>query len=395
MQHILFDPSWKNSLLPLAYTRPVAAFRVGILTIREKWEHLLEASCSHLVDDYLSKKFPLNTEAENLMINGSVCPSEEMAAQIAELGQNGSLWKDDLLIAAKTDDLNAQQFSPAIVDKDASVQYVGPDFTVIRHLWDIFRYAGFEIDNDLRHVMKLRSIDELDKTNTIIGDQFYIDPTAEIAGATLNASTGPIYIGPDAEVMEGAMIRGPFALGDHSTVKMGAKIYGPTSIGPWCKVGGEVNNAVFFGYSNKAHDGFLGNAVIGEWCNLGADTNNSNLKNNYAEVKLWNYELEHFENTGLQFCGLIMADHSKTGINTMLNTGTVIGVSANIYGSGFPRNFIPSFSWGGASKMTTYKLERAFKVCEAVMKRREVDFSDMDKEILSHIFDASTKYRKS
>ena len=204
---------------------------------------------------------------------------------------------------------------------------------------------------------------------------------------------GPIYIGKDSEIMEGSLVRGPFALGENSILKMGAKVYGATTIGPYCKVGGEINNSVLFGYSNKGHEGFLGNSVLGEWCNIGADSNTSNLKNNYAEVKLWNYENERFINTGLQFCGLMMGDHSKCGINTMFNTGTVIGVSANIFGAGFPRNFIPSFSWGGAAGFSTYHMNKVIEVAKVVMKRRALDLSELDKNILQHVFETTSKFR--
>jgi UDP-N-acetylglucosamine diphosphorylase/glucosamine-1-phosphate N-acetyltransferase len=225
-------------------------------------------------------------------------------------------------------------------------------------------------------------------------ENIFLEPGAKIECATLNASTGPIYIGKDAEIMEGALIRGPFALCEHATLKMGTKIYGPTTIGPHSKVGGEVNNSVIFGYSNKAHDGFLGNSVIGEWCNLGADTNNSNLKNNYIEVKLWDYASGRFIPTGLQFCGLIMGDHSKSGINTMFNTGTVVGVSANIFGSGFPRNYIPSFSWGGAQGYITYHIDKALEVASQVMKRRDIKLDEIEQDILKHIFEITASKRK-
>jgi UDP-N-acetylglucosamine diphosphorylase/glucosamine-1-phosphate N-acetyltransferase len=225
--------------------------------------------------------------------------------------------------------------------------------------------------------------------------KIFIEEGASANDTTFNTTTGCIYIGKDAEVMEGSVVRGPFALCEHSVLKMSSKIYGATTIGPHSKVGGEVNNSVVFGYSNKAHDGFLGNSVIGEWCNLGADTNNSNLKNNYANVKLWNYSGENFIDTGLQFCGLIMGDHSKCGINTMFNTGTVAGVSSNIFGSGFPRNFIPSFSWGGAQGFTTYRFEHAIETAQLVMQRRNTELTDNDKDILKYIFDNDEKFRKA
>src|SRR5690606_7840722 len=251
---------------------------------------------------------------------------------------------------------------------------------------DIFSKNTLAIQADFDLLTKGRQSAAIpDSVFCINRKNIFVEEGARLNFASLNASDGPIYIGKNAEIMEGCTIRGPFALCDSSTLKMQTKIYGGTSIGPHSKVGGEVNNSVIFGYSNKAHDGFLGNSVIGEWCNLGADTNNSNLKNNYAEVKLWDYEKEGFANTGLQFCGLMMGDHSKCGINTMFNTGTVVGVSANIFGSGFPRNFIPSFSWGGSGGFTTYNTEKAFEVAKVVMSRRNIEFSDLDAKILVHV----------
>ena len=229
--------------------------------------------------------------------------------------------------------------------------------------------------------------------NTVNQENIFLEEGAKLTFCTLNASTGPIYIGKDAEIMEGCIVRGALAMCDNSVLKLGAKIYGATTIGPHSKVGGEVNNSVLMGYSNKGHDGFLGNSVLGEWCNLGADTNNSNLKNNYAEVRLWDYNTGRFAKTGLQFCGLMMGDHSKCGINTMFNTGTVVGVSANIFGSGFPRNFIPSFSWGGASGFTVYKTNKVFEVANEVMKRRKISFDDIEKRILENVYELTKQYR--
>src|SRR5690606_24924204 len=252
------------------------------------------------------------------------------------------------------------------------------------------------LEDDFELLTDGRRSQPIPATNNIInGQNIFIEEGAKLEFVTLNASFGPIYIGKDAEIMEGSIIRGPFALCEHATVKLGAKIYGPTTVGPHSKVGGEVNNSVIFGYSNKGHDGFMGNSVLGEWCNLGADTNNSNLKNNYAEVRLWDYNTESFARTGLQFCGLMMGDHSKCGINTMFNTGTVVGVSANIFGSGFPRNFIPSYSWGGAAGMTTFKTDKAFEVAREVMKRRNLEFTEQDEKIMEHVFEITAKYRRN
>jgi UDP-N-acetylglucosamine diphosphorylase/glucosamine-1-phosphate N-acetyltransferase len=265
----------------------------------------------------------------------------------------------------------------------------------IENPWDIFSKNGDAIKSDFELVTKGRKSLALSSTNQVIAaENIFVEEGAVVECAILNASTGPIYIGKDAEIMEGSIVRGPFSLGEHSALKLGAKIYGPTTIGPHSKVGGEVNNSVIFGFSNKAHDGFLGNSVLGEWCNIGADSNNSNLKNNYAEVKLWNYNKERFVGTGLTFCGLIMGDHSKCGINTMFNTGTVVGVNANIFGSGFPRNFVASFSWGGAAGFTTYKLKDAFEVASKVFERRSMVFDETEQEILTHVFELTEKYRK-
>ncbi|MEO1714969.1 MAG: glucose-1-phosphate thymidylyltransferase, partial [Bacteroidota bacterium] len=261
---------------------------------------------------------------------------------------------------------------------------------------EIFSQNGAALRSDYEKLTRNRLSEALPESNTLIGpkNQLFIEPGASVEGAILNTKTGPIYIGKDAAVMEGAIIRGPFALGNNGVVKLGAKVYGPTTIGPFAKIGGEVNNSVLFGYSNKGHDGFLGNSVIGEWCNLGADTNNSNLKNNYAEVRAWNYKLEGFIPTGLQFCGLIMGDHSKCGINTMFNTGTVVGVSANIFGAGFPRNFVPSFTWGGPSGMSTYRVKKAFETAERVMVRRKKELDKVERDILEHVFRISSTYRR-
>ena len=265
----------------------------------------------------------------------------------------------------------------------------------IEHTWDIFSKNGDAIVEDFNLITKDRQSQPIPATvNTINPEHIFIEKGATVNFATLNASSGPIYIGRDAEVMEGSMVRGPLALCNNATLKLGTRVYGPTTVGPYSKIGGEVNNSVIFAHSNKGHDGFLGNSVIGEWCNLGADTNNSNLKNNYAEVRLWDYQTEGFAKTGLQFCGLMMGDHSKCGINTMFNTGTVVGVSANIFGSGFPRNFVPSFSWGGHKGFVTYKTNKAFEVAEVVMARRKEEFTEKDKAMLEHVFEETKQYRR-
>ena len=390
MNYILFDGPSRNNLLPFTFTRPVADIRVGILTIREKWETFLDSTTTTITEDYLSDKYPMVEMDENVMINASYLPNLELVEMIKNLQENQAIFKDEDVIAFFSKDTQEE------VDFETyeAIEFVD-EVIKIEHTWDIFSKNGEAIQEDFNLLTDGRKSRPIPSSNHVIAaENIFIEEGAQLEFVTLNATKGPIYIGKHAEIMEGSLIRGPFALCDKGIVKMGARIYGPTTVGPYCKVGGEVNNAVFFANSNKGHDGYIGNSVIGEWCNLGADTNGSNLKNNYAEVRLWDYETESFAKTGLQFCGLIMADHSKCGINTMFNTGTVIGVSANIFGSGFPRNFIPSFSWGGNGGFTTYLTKKAFEVAEIVMARRDMPFTDADKAILEHVFEETKKYRR-
>ena len=382
MNVILFDSN-RSNFYPLSYTRPISEFRIGILTIKEKWTHYYK-NISTKTEDYLVSKYPIRKQKENLWIDASVLPSKELKTELDSLRNGEVLESNGKIIAFRN--LN---YSFKNLNKINTSILVNS----IENIWDIFSDNGREIEADFKLLTKARISQKISDTNTVIGKHIFVEKGAKISCSILNAENGPIYIGKNTEIMEGAIIRGPFAMGENAVLKMGAKIYGPTTLGPHCKVGGEVNNSVFFGYSSKAHDGFLGNSVIGEWCNLGADTNNSNLKNNYAEVKLWNYEMERFKKTGLQFCGLIMADHSKCGINTMFNTGTVIGVSANIFGSGFPRNFVPSFSWGGASGFQVYKLPKVFEVASKVFERRKLDFDENEQNILSEVYDMTKRYR--
>ena len=382
MNVILFDSN-RSNFYPLSYTRPISEFRIGILTIKEKWTHYYK-NISTKTEDYLVSKYPIRKQKENLWIDASVLPSKELKTELDSLRNGELLESNGKIIAFKN--LN---YSFKNLNKINTSILVNS----IENIWDIFSDNGREIEADFKLLTKARKSQKISDTNTVIGKHIFIEKGAKISCSILNAENGPIYIGKNTEIMEGAIIRGPFAMGENAVLKMGAKIYGPTTLGPHCKVGGEVNNSVFFGYSSKAHDGFLGNSVIGEWCNLGADTNNSNLKNNYTEIKLWNYEMERFKKTGLQFCGLIMGDHSKCGINTMFNTGTVIGVSANIFGSGFPRNFVPSFSWGGASGFQVYKLPKVFEVASKVFERRKLDFDENEQNILSEVYDMTKRYR--
>ncbi|WP_435262323.1 GlmU family protein [Tenacibaculum sp. nBUS_03] len=389
MNYILFDGDVRNALLPFTYTKPVADIRVGILTIREKWEKFLGYTTTTITENYLEDKYPMVEMEENVLINASFLPTKRVVEMVIDLKPNQAIFKDEDVIAFYTSDSQEEvDFS----SYDA-IEFEG-EMLQIKNTWDIFSLNAKALKADFDLITEGRESEPIPETvNCINKEDIFLEEGAKLSFATLNATNGPIYIGKNAEIMEGCLIRGGFAMCENSVLKMGAKIYGATTLGPYCKVGGEVNNSVLFGYTSKGHEGYLGNSVLGEWCNLGADTNNSNLKNNYAEVKLWNYETGRFAKTGLQFCGLMMGDHSKCGINTMFNTGTVIGVSANIFGSGFPRNFVPSYSWGGASGFSEYKTNKVFEVAEVVMKRRNIAFDDQERKILEHVFNDTKQYR--
>ena len=391
MNYILFDSDVRNSLLPFTYTRPVADIRIGVLTIREKWEKFLGFTTTTITEEYLENKYPMVELDKNILINASFLPSKNLVKQVSNLSNNQAIFKDEQVIAFFTSDTQEH------VDFDSYEQLEFKEEVLqIKNTWDIFSLNDKAIKADFDLLTEGRTSQPIPNgVHTIQEENIFIEKGAIISYSSLNASKGPIYIGKDSEIMEGSLVRGPFALGENSILKMGTKVYGATSVGPFCKVGGEVNNSVLFGYSSKGHEGFLGNSVLGEWCNIGADSNTSNLKNNYAEVKLWNYQEERFTNTGLQFCGLMMGDHSKCGINTMFNTGTVIGVSANVFGSGFPRNFVSSFSWGGAAGFTTYQIKKVFEVAKVVMERRGIELTETDKKILLHVFDETSKNRTS
>ena len=389
MNYILFDGPARTALLPFTYTRPVADIRIGILTIREKWEKYLGSTTTTLTEEYLSDKYPMVELEENVMVNASYLPNENLVAIVTNLKSNQAVFKGDAVIAFFTNDSQEE----VDFDQYEIIEFDG-DCLTVEHTWDIFAKNDAAIREDFALLTEDRISQPISKTvNVISPENIFIEEGAKMEFVTLNASTGPIYIGKNAEIMEGSVIRGPFALCEEAQVKLATKVYGATTVGPHCRIGGEINNSVLFGYSNKGHDGFLGNSVLGEWCNIGADSNNSNLKNNYEVVKLWSFETESFAKTGLQFCGLMMGDHSKCGINTMFNTGTVVGVNANIFGSGFPRNFVPSFSWGGASGFVTYQTHKAFEVAKIAMGRRQAVFTDQDKAILEHVFEVSKKWR--
>jgi UDP-N-acetylglucosamine diphosphorylase/glucosamine-1-phosphate N-acetyltransferase len=387
MNIILFDNK-REDFYPLSLTRPIAEFRLGVLTIKEKWGNYFD-SVSALSNDYLAEKF--NTKKikeDNIWISSQLLPSKDIVTEIKSLRVGEVLKKESIILAFRNSEFSSDELNN--VESNS-------DFSFLSSITDIFSLNGEEIIADIALINlqnNERSTKQLTDSNIKSGKfPVYVEEGATIENCYINTSEGPVYIGKNAHIMQGSMLRGPFAICENSVVKMGAKIYGGTTIGPFCKVGGEINNSVFFGYSSKAHDGFLGNSIIGQWCNLGADTNNSNLKNNYDHVKIWNYGSESFLQTGLQFCGLIMGDHSKCGINTMFNTGTVVGVGANIFGSGFPRNFIPSFSWGGSSGFIIHKLEKFFSTAEKVMKRRSIPFTDIDKQVLLEVYNMTKRYR--
>ena len=390
---ILFDDNEvRKHLMPFTYTRPTAELRVGITTIAEKWQAMLgEATYSYLTVPYLKKKFPLHARrSSNLMVAGHVIPTPKLAQLVLDLQEGEALMVGEELIAfnGNAHDFDARHYSRVLYPKRKPL--------VLRHLYDIFEYNGKVLEQDFVRLTAGRQSQPLSSTNTVIGDvkRIFVEEGAYVEGAMLNTQSGPIYIGKDVEVMEGACIRGGFAACHDAKVRIGAKVYGATTLGPHVKIGGEVENTVFIGYSNKAHDGFLGDAVIGEWCNIGGGTTASNLKNDYAEIKLWNYASKRFERTGLQFCGLFMGDHSKIGVNGMINTATVLGVGVNIHGAGFPRNFVASFQEGSATAgFKDVPLETFYTIAERVMARRNIPFTEVDRNIFKAIYNIRDRYK--
>ena len=390
---ILFDDNEvRKHLMPFTYTRPTAMLRVGITTISEKWQSMLgEANYNYLTARYLKKKFPLHVRrTTNLMVAGHVIPTPELAQQVLALEVGEALMVGEELIAfnGSAHDYDARHYTRVHYPKHLPL--------IIKHLYDIFEFNGAVLEQDFERLTAGRESQPLSSTNTIIGDpaRIFVEEGAYVEGAVLNTNGGPIYIGKDVEIMEGACIRGGFAACHDAKVRIGAKVYGATTLGPHVKIGGEVENTVFIGYSNKAHDGFLGDAVIGEWCNIGGGTTASNLKNDYGEIKLWNYASKRFERTGLQFCGLFMGDHSKIGVNGMINTATVLGVGVNIHGSGFPRNFVASFQEGSATAgFKNVPLETFFTIAERVMARRNIALTDVDRDIYKAIYNISDRYK--
>lgn len=392
MNIVLYDNEHRGDLLPLTFTRPQADIRIGILTIRQKWEKRLNAETSTYTQAYLSSKYPMATNGDTLFISASVCPTNKLIAAIQNLQTGQTLKQKETVIAYRT------EIVPDIIESYCSENIIEfeSEYTTIDYLWEIFSKNEQELLLDFELLTKGRKSQSLSDTNRVLcPENIFVENGATVEFATINAKNAKIYIGKNVEIMEGSLLRGSIAFCEHAVVKMGAKIYGGTTIGPYSKVGGELNNVVIFGYSNKAHDGFMGNSVLGEWCNIGADTNTSNLKNNYDIVRLWNYQTKSFQRTNQQFCGLIMGDHSKSGINVMFNTGTVVGVSANVFGAGYQRNFFPSFHWGGGTTpIQDYKLDVAVDVAKRVYARRNREFTDMDVQIFYSVHNLTEEFRR-
>ena len=393
MNYILFGDQTRNHLLPFTFTRPIADIRVGIRTIREKWEKMLNAKTSTLTEEYLNAKFPLVKEADNILINASILPNETIIRELHELSPNQTLITGETIIALRLKAEDIEKLDWDVIDSVTPLQTKGTP-RKINYLWDLISMNEDLLLSDFELITKGRKSQPIPETVKYLApEKIFIEEGAILEHIIINATEGPVYIGKDAHIMDGSIIRGPVAVGEGSKVRMGAKIYGSTSIGPHCKIGGEVTNSILFGYSNKPHDGFLGHSVIGEWCNLGADTNTSNLKNSYEPVRLWDYQEESFVKTDLQFCGTFMGDHSKCGINTMFNTGTVVGVAAQIFGAGFMRNFIPSYSWGSVSGFSVHNIDKSINIAKRVYARRNVEFSEVDEAILRHVYEQTVSYR--
>jgi len=389
MNIILFDGQEWNNLRPLTLTKPVGELRMGILTFKERWEKLIPGNYSYLTQEYLSEKFPAQIENTNLFLNPAYFTDEYFLNAVLKLKEGESFWTGENLIAANCsfEDFQSRNFSGNLIRKTEK------NFTHIEHLWDLFTHNDQAIRFDFELITNGRKSQPVSDTNGIMNSEnIFLEEGAVAEFSMLNAKAGPIYIGKDAEIMEGSLIRGSLSLCEGAKLNMGAKIYPGTTVGPYCKVGGELNNSILMGYSNKGHDGFLGNSVLGEWCNLGADTNNSNLKNNYSEIKIWDYNTKDYINTKLQFCGLMMGDYSKSAINTQFNTGTVVGISANIFDAGFPPKFIPSFSWGGSEGSERFNLEKSCEAIAKMMERRKKILTDTEKKIIEHIFIELTEY---
>ena len=394
MNYILFGDQNRKHLLPFTFIRPVADVRVGILTIREKWEKFLGKKTSSLTEEYLSGKYPLKKEADNVLINSSILPNEDLVKAISQLGNNETLSQGDVLIAYRLSDKDLDSMDDENFEPRKNYEFEDK-FERVTYLRDFISLNKDAIISDFELITadrKSASFGELAKV--VNPENVFVEDGARIEMAIINASEGPIYIGKDAHIMDGAILRGPVSIGEGTKVRMGALLYPGSAVGPYCKVGGEIANTIIFGYSNKAHEGYIGDSVIGEWCNIGAGTNFSNLKNNYSKPRIWDYAENTFIDSQLQFCGAFVGDHTKCGINTMLNTGSVIGVNTMIYGSGFLRNFIPSFSWGSAAGITIYKFETALETARIVMERRGRELTTEDEAILRFVYNQSFEHKR-
>ncbi|HWV70474.1 MAG TPA: putative sugar nucleotidyl transferase [Pseudosphingobacterium sp.] len=393
MQIVLYDDNeLRVNFYPLSLTRPVADLRVGILTIAEKWSKWLKLPVSYLTAEYLQTKYPLGLEEDVLLIKANICPDEALCEHVISLKHSEKLSDGKAFIAARSKITELQRLKESNFEDYKSVDYTR-SITYINYPEDIFRINGYELRKDFDLLTEGRVSGTLSSTNTIIGDHIFVEEGASAECSTFNSLKGPIYLAKNSEIWEGCLIRGSFALGENSQVKMGAKIYSNVTVGPSSRVGGELNTCVIWGNSSKGHDGYFGSGVMGEWCNWGADTNNSNLKNNYKSVKLYHYGSKQYRNTGLQFCGLIMGDHSKCAINTAFNTGTVVGVGASIFGSTMPPTFIPDFSWGISENAEVYELNKMFETTELVFDRRNRKFDHVEKSILEEVFQITDKQR--
>lgn len=397
--HLLDDASWA-SLRPLTWLRPVAELRVGTLTAADRWRRAAPAGAQvgYLTQSYLGAAFPAHLGADNLVVNAAALPHDG-AAWLRELALDEAVISEGRFLAARLGESNAEQLWRAAGDL-ASVPTLqirdhSGEVTYLRRPHDLFTVNGDQLRRDFDALTRGRTSAAISPTVTVLGNGgAFLEEGTECEAAILDTREGPIYLGKSSVVMPGALLRGPLSIGEGAVVKMGGKVYGGTTVGPYCKVGGELQNVVFQGFANKGHDGYLGNAVIGRWCNLGADANASNLKNNYAPVRTWDYAAERFLDTGLQFCGLVMGDHVKCGINAMFNTGTVVGTAANVFGAGFPRAFVPDFSWGGASGFTTYRLDKALETVERVVARRGLTLAQPHRDALAHVFAATATHRR-
>lgn len=393
MHPVLFEDEARISLRPFTFTRPVSGIWLGMTTNQARWESIIGTSCSIAAENHLQKKYPLELTDDNLLINSSVLPYYSLAERLAVLGKNEALIKNRKILAIRLNRNDAEKFLKGDLPSVQAFSF-SENLIMMHHVWELYRLNREVFLLDYEYFTRRKISAPLPPHVTCIGNRIFIEEGAILAPCIINSETGPVYIARNAEIMEGTLIRGPLFLGEEAVLKMGARIYGATTIGPGSKIGGEVNNCIIFGNSNKAHDGFIGNAILGEWVNLGANTNCSNLKNNYKPIRVWSYEKEDFTETGLQFCGLMMGDHSKSGISTMFNTGTVAGVCINVFGTGFLPKFIPSFTWGNTLEMKEFIPDKAIETAKCMMERRNKRMTIEDEQILLEVFRLTAKYRQ-